>query len=104
MLEALKNGYYQNEVSQFLKRKKTKRTKETEEVENKKHQQAESEKILKLRAQFQTPELVENILSQKQGCIGYDLMFRDWQQGKINKLLQGFVDSWLLKQDVAEEL
>lgn len=54
------------------------------------------QRMQKLREEFQTPKLVEEVLASHQGNrFMYPIMKENWDQGKVHKVLQTFVDKRL---------
>lgn len=96
ILQALKKGYYKEELHSKKQKKETKVTvEEWENEEEKAHKKAQLED---LRNQYQTDDFVQQVLQTQEGTILYTIMKRDWEAGKMNKFLQGFVDRELEQQ------
>ena len=99
-LKALKEGFFSDQINtESSKKEKLQQTahnhQEQKLAEELAAQQRE-ERLQLLREQFQTPELVEEVLASHQGNrFMYPIMKETRDQGKIHKVLQAFVDKRL---------
>lgn len=99
-LKALKEGFFSDQI----KSETSKKEKQQQNSENNHEQklaeelaaQQKEERLQQLREQYQTPELVEEVLATQQGSrFMYPIMKEKRDQGQIHKVLQAFVDKRL---------
>lgn len=99
-LKALKEGFFSDQInSETSKKEKQQQTSENNHEQKKAEElaaQQREERLQLLREQYQTPELVEEVLASHQGNrFMYPMMKEKRDQGQIHKVLQAFVDKRL---------
>lgn len=101
-LKALKEGFF----SQQIKTETFKKEKQQKASQNNHEQHAAEELAVQkreeclqqLREQYQTPELVEEVLASHQGNrFMYPIMKEKRDQGNVHRALQAFIDKQLEK-------
>lgn len=102
-LKALKDSFFSGEIktSEVIKKKKQDQSKNyhekkaTEELAS-----AQKEQLLqKLREEYQTTELIEQVISQLQGNrFVYPIIVESRKDGVVHKYLQGYVDRKLVEE------
>lgn len=103
-LKALQNGYYKQEIENQSKKSKQKKNigqQESEQTELEKQKNiAKKHRAEELRAQFLTPELIEEIIQEQKetNVFMYNVINKSYQQGTINPFLEGLIDKKLLEE------
>ena len=65
-------------------------------LELEKEKQEINEKLIRLKSKYLSNEFIEGVLEKYTTHFLYNLMLKDYQNGKINKFLQAFIDRELL--------
>lgn len=99
-LKALKDGFFNDQIqadtSKKEKQQQTVQNNQEEKLAEELAAQQKEERLQQLREQYQTPELVEEVLATQQGSrFMYPIMKEKRDQGQIHKVLQAFVDKRL---------
>lgn len=99
-LKALKEGFFFDEIKAETSKKEKQQQNSENNHEQKKAEelaaQQKEERLQQLREQYQTPELVQEVLASHQGNrFIYPIMKETRDQGKIHKVLQAYVDKKL---------
>ena len=99
-LKALKEGFFSDQIntetSKKEKQQQTAHNHQEQKLAEELATQQREERLQQLREQYQTPELVEEVLASHEGNrFMYPIMKETRDQGKIHKVLQAFVDKRL---------
>lgn len=103
-LKALQNGYYKQEIEILSKKNQKKKNigqQESEQTKLEKQKNiAKKQRAEELRAQFLTPELIEeSIQEQKEtNLFMYNVINKSYQHGIVNPFLEGLIDKKLLEE------
>ncbi len=101
-IKALENGYYKHNIeTEESKKQKAKLQQDETSYKNQAGEQQKIEDdalILKLREQYMSPDFIETVLAEYELNFLHHIMKKDWEQGKINKFLQGFIDRKLREE------
>lgn len=100
-IKALEKGFYSQEIESEDTRVKNQEARtnnlETEEAAKQKEALARDLKLQKLREVHMTEKFILDVLESYQWNFIYNLMKKDYDNGKINKFLQAFIDKKLLE-------
>ena len=103
-LKALQNGYYKQEIESLSEKKQKKKNvgqQESKQTELEKQKNlAKKQRAEELRAQFLTPELIEEIIQEQKetNVFMYNVINKSYQQGIVNPFLDGLIDKKLLEE------
>ena len=95
-MRALQEGYYKDEIQKKEKKLQHVEQQNIQSLELEKEKQEINEKLIRLKSKYLSNEFIEGVLEKYTTHFLYNLMLKDYQNGKINKFLQAFIDRELL--------